>query len=125
MPLCSVLLFFVLDADIGHGKGVSHRYEEHIINVWLTLLQNYPQSTVLGKKNIRKRNRRLNNLPYVTVKTLPLPLENYKQTKSSLVCRAVNKLCKSYCVKNMHKELRGCVFFLYKKSDFNFIILEL
>jgi len=34
-------------ADIGKGKGVSHRYEEHIINVWLTLLQNYPQSTVL------------------------------------------------------------------------------
>ena len=25
------------------------RYEEHIVNVWLTLLNNYPNATVLGK----------------------------------------------------------------------------
>ena len=31
------------------GVGVRDRYEEHIINVWLTLLKNYPQATVLGK----------------------------------------------------------------------------
>ncbi len=30
-------------------KSFYFRFEEHLINVWLTLLHNYPKAVVLGK----------------------------------------------------------------------------
>jgi len=46
-PEISMSFFINGYARFSHGGGTSNRYEEHLINIWLVLIKNYPEAVVL------------------------------------------------------------------------------